>query len=211
MSLLYIICATVGSTVLVLQFAMTLLGLSDHGDLAHGDIGGDIGGGLHHDASGGNGDVDSSDHDHHGSTSLFRILSIRTVVAALAFFGLTGLAAESRDVSGRSAFALALAAGWLAMYAVHWLMQQLYKLRIDGTVRLARAVGMTARVYVRIPAQGNGIGKIVLTLQNRTVELDAVSDGPEIPAGTQVVVQQLISAEVALVSRSPVPDEVSHV
>jgi hypothetical protein len=97
------------------------------------------------------------------------------------------------------------------MYAVHWLMQQLFRLRSDGTVRLSRAVGMTSQVYVRIPAAGQGVGKIVLTLQNRTVELDAVSDGAEIPAGTQVVVQRLVGAELAQVSRAPISDEVTHV
>lgn len=44
MSLLYLICATIGGSVLVIQFAMTLLGLSDDGHMAHGDTGGEHGG-----------------------------------------------------------------------------------------------------------------------------------------------------------------------
>lgn len=208
MSMLYIICATVGSCVLVFQFAMSLLGLSDDGDLAHGELGGEVGHDVPHDSSAG-GD-DAAEHDTHGTTSLFQILSVRTVTAALAFFGLTGLAAESRQVSGGSAFVLALGAGMVALYGVHFLMQQLFKLRTDGTVRLSRAVGQTATVYVRIPAQGQGVGKVVLTLQNRTVELDAVSDAGEIPAGTEVVIQRLTGAEVVEVSRVRVTQEMTN-
>jgi hypothetical protein len=208
MSLLYIICATAGSAVLVFQFAMSLLGWSDDGDLAHGDVGGDFGHDVPHDSSSGHDDV--AEHDTHGSTSLFQILSVRTLTAALAFFGLTGLAAQSRQVSGGSTFVLALGAGFVAMYGVHWLMQQLFKLRTDGTVRLNRAIGKTANVYVRIPAQGQGVGKVVLILQNRTVELDAVSDGGEIPAGTEVVVQRMTGAEVVEVARLRAGQEMTH-
>ena len=212
MSLLYLICATIGGSVLVIQFAMTLLGLRDDGHMAHGDTGGDVGHDVSHAGGGEHGGEhgDGGGQDPHGSTSLFQIISMRTVTAALAFFGLTGLAAESQQLPTGTTVMLALGAGFAAMYSVHWRMGRLLKLRSDGTVRLNRAVGRSANVYVRVPARGQGVGKVVLTLQNRTVELDAVSEGEAIPAGTQVVVQSLTGAEVVQVTPCPAPDEVTH-
>jgi hypothetical protein len=156
-------------------------------------------------------DPASADHDPHGSTSIFRVISVRTVIAALAFFGLTGLAANSAELSTPSTLILSLAAGVGAMYAVHWLMQQLFRLRADGTVRLQRAIGTTGTVYVKIPAREQGAGKVLLNLQDRTVELEAVTVQDEIPTGTPVVVRKLAGNEVVQVERFPATGEVTHV
>src|SRR5690349_21657495 len=87
MTAFYSICAILGCTILVCQSALTMLGFAGH-DVDHlGDHGGDA------PDVGPGGDVDH-DHvgDHHGSSWFFGILTMRTVTAALAFFGLTGLA-----------------------------------------------------------------------------------------------------------------------
>jgi hypothetical protein len=209
MSLLYVLCAAVGGTVLVCQFLMSLLGWHGHGDFPD-DAGGDLGHDFGHDGDAG-GDSHGAEHDTHASTSIFRILSVRTVVAALAFFGLAGLAAESARLSGPSAFVLALAAGGAAMYSVHWLMQQLYKLREDGTVRVHEAIGLQGTVYVRIPAAEQGAGKVLLNVRDRTVELEAVTTGAEIATGAAVIVQSLAGPEVVRVATLPVSNEVTHV
>jgi hypothetical protein len=224
MSLLYVICAAVGGTALVCQFLLSLFGLHGHHDVPGDmpdDVGGDFGHDVGHDAGGGDhADPASADHDPHGSTSIFRVISVRTVIAALAFFGLTGLAANSAELSAPSTLILSLAAGVGAMYAVHWLMQQLFRLRADGTVRLQRAIGAIGTVYVKVPAREQGAGKVLLTLQNRTVELEAVTVGDELPTGTQVVVSRMAGTEIVQVERlpesgnsaaSPRKDEVTHV
>lgn len=209
MTLFYGICAAVGGTVLVGQFLLSLLGLHGHADgLEHADhFGGDAGHGLDHDHSQ---EGQHPGEDAHGSTSVFRILTVRTVVAALTFFGLVGLTADSAGLGSSSSIVIALAAGLAAMYAVHWLMQQMYRLRADGTVRIQRAVGQTATVYVKIPAERQGVGKIVLNIQDRMVELSAVTAGAEIPSGRTVVVQQFVDSEVVQVEPQATP-EVSHV
>jgi hypothetical protein len=223
MSLLYVICATVGGTALVCQFLLSLFGFHGHHDVPGDmpdDVGGDFGQDVAHDVGGDHADPASADHDPHGSTSIFRVISVRTVIAALAFFGLTGLAADSADLSTPSTLILSLAAGVGAMYAVHWLMQQLFRLRADGTVRLQRAIGATGTVYIKVPPREQGAGKVLLTLQNRTVELEAVTAGEELPTGTPVVVSRMAGTEIVQVERlaetgnpaaSPRKDEVTHV
>ena len=80
-------------------------------------------------------------------------LSFRTIVAALAFFGLAGLAAQSAEASTPMTLGIALAAGLAAMYAVYGMMQLMYSLRAEGTVHIQRAVGREGTVYLRIPRQ----------------------------------------------------------
>ena len=208
MSFFYAICAVLGGTAMVGQFLLSLLGLHGHDSgLEHAPdhFGDDSSPGcdpahITHD----------SDEHGHGSTSVFRILTVRTVVAALTFFGLVGLTVDSAGLPPSSALIIALAAGFAAMYVVHWLMQQLFKLRADGTVRIQKALGQTATVYVKVPARRQGVGKITLNIQDRMVELAAVTAGDEIPSGTEVVVRQFVDAEIVQVEPQVTP-EVSHV
>src|SRR5262249_8930891 len=127
MALLFMTCAVVGGTVLICQFVLTLVGLSgDHGiDFGH-DGASDFSGGAGHDASGGDAhSTDQGGHDaqHHGTSWLFAVVSFRTLVAAITFFGLVGMAARSARQPLGVQLLLATAAGIGAMYGVHWLIR----------------------------------------------------------------------------------------
>jgi membrane protein implicated in regulation of membrane protease activity len=213
MSTLFLACAVVGGTLLVCQTLMTLLGLgaeSLHLEVPH-DVGHDIGPEVPHDL-GGDAHVETAGgHDgehaaeHHGSLGLLRMLSFRSLVAAVTFFGLAGMAARAADAAPPLQLAVAGAAGFAALYAVWWLMQSLYGLRSEGTVRVERAVGRRGTAYLTIPGNRQGSGKIQINLQNRTMEYLAVTAGPDIPTGAAVVVVDLINPttlEVATVSEN---------
>jgi hypothetical protein len=210
MDLFFGICAALGGTVLVCQFVMTLLGLAeldvdlpDDGGHAFGDHGGghDVG----HDAGHGHGH-DSHDHAHHGANWLFSIVTFRTLTAALTFFGLTGLAMRSLEVGQATpsiAVLVALAAGGAAMYGVHWLLTAISRLRSEGTVRIDHAVGHGGEVYLRIPANRSGVGKVTITQQNRTVEYQAMTPHEALPTGAKIVVIGIVgpdTVEVELAS-----------
>ncbi len=219
MTAVFIVCAALGGTVLVLQFVMALIGLGGHAfdaDVPH-DIGHGFGGDFHaDDFHVGDGDVDADvfhgdhgdatvDHDaqvgQHGTTWLFGVLSFRTIVAALAFFGLAGLAAEAADTPASTTLLVAVAAGAAAMAAVYWMMRGLRELRSEGTVRISHAVGRGGSVYLRVPANNSGSGKIQLNLQNRTMEYLAITTGPELPTGTKVVVVSVVNPTTLEVCR----------
>jgi hypothetical protein len=204
MTTLFLACALFGGTLLICQTLLTLIGMSGDHDFDHDggshDFGHDLGG---HDASG---DTEAAGHDtassaHHGSTWFFGIVTFRTAVAALTFFGLAGMAAHTSQVSPVPSLAIGVLAGFTAMYGVHWMMRQISRLRADGSVRIDNAVGMTGTVYLRIPGHLGGAGKIQINLQNRTVELTAWTDRSEIATGATVLVTRVVgpdSVEVAL-------------
>lgn len=202
MAILFWVCTVIGVSVLVSQFIMSLMGLADIDDLEtpHDvDHGGDAGGHDH-----------AADHHHHGSNWFFGIITFRTVVAALAFFGLAGLAAQSADVQPEwLPVPIALFVGWCAMYAVHWMMQSLHRLKSEGTARIEYSVGQPGSVYLRIPAGRGGAGKVTLTLQNRTMEFQAMTSGDAIPTGARIVVTNVLGPDMVEVELAAEP-EVSH-
>jgi membrane protein implicated in regulation of membrane protease activity len=76
-----------------------------------------------------------------------------------------------------STLAIAIASGFGAMLLVHAVMRMFFKLTEDGTVRISRAVGLEAKVYIPIPADDTGRGKVQLRLQERLLEYPAVTRG----------------------------------
>jgi hypothetical protein len=186
----YLICALVGGTLLACQFLLGLVGIGDHHDAGVDHDVHDLGGHDGHDAHGAHG-------AHDGHTSWFvSALTFRSVVAALTFFGLAGLSASANfNLEPPVSLAVALAAGAGALFAVAYLMRTLHRLKSDGTVRIERAVGQTGTVYLTIPGRKAGLGKVTLTLQNRTVEYQALTPHQPLPTGSKVVVTAVLGTD----------------
>jgi hypothetical protein len=203
MDIVYTICALVGGTLLGCQFLLALLGLQGHHEIGgHGihDLGG-------HDSHGGN---HEADHDAHVSWYA-GILTFRTLVAALTFFGLAGRAASAAELEPASSLGLALAAGGVALLLVGWLMRSLYLLRADGTVRIQRAVGKSGTVYLPVPGSKAGVGKVQLNLQNRTMEYQAVTAQESLPTGAKITVVAVVGPDTVEVVPTPASEKSSHV
>ena len=210
MALLFLICAVVGGTILVCQFVLTLVGLGgEHGiDFSH-DVAHDFVGDTAHDAAGGGAHGAGGD-DHaagqHGSSWIFAVISFRTLVAAITFFGLIGSAAQSAGQPIGVQLLLATAAGIGAMYGVHWLMRSVSRLGEDATLRVKNALGQEGTVYVPISGSRGQAGKIQLKVQNRLVEFEAVTSTPDrLATGTKVRVVGMAGnvLEVEPVSQVP--------
>jgi len=221
----FIICATLGSTVLVVQFILLLFGVgfghdigdghsvdfSGEHDVSFGDqhfeFGGDHDGGAigDHDM-GADGHLDAA-HGHdvhdHGSSWFFSVLSVRSVVAALAFFGLAGLAMDAGGAPPYIAFVVACGAVAVAMVIVAWLMRLLYSIDSEGNVHIESAVGLPASVYLRIPGKRSGAGKVTVKVQNRTMEYLAMTDGGALPTGAPVMVVGIIVPDTLEVASVP--------
>jgi len=230
LDMIFLVCAVLGGTVMVCQFLMTLLGMghdnSDLGgdnfsgaaDLSGGDFDtGDLGSG-HFDGGGsadlaGDGDLATDHHmgmsqaadgeyQHTSSSWLFGVLSFRTLVAALAFFGLSGKAALSAEMAPAVALLVSTAAGLGAMVGMYWMMRSISRLNSSGNQRIRNALGKPATVYVLIPARGSGAGKVQLTMQNRIVEYQAITtEGKPMKSGEPVEVVDIINYNTLQVRR----------
>jgi hypothetical protein len=157
MRMIYFWSAVVGGGLLVIQVALALLG----GDA---DADADFDGAEIHDGGGGG-------------------LSFRTVVAFITFFGLSGMASLKAGVSSFWTLMIALGSGGVAFWLVGLVMFQLSRLKSSGNLDIANAVGVEGKVYLTVPAENSGSGKVTLPIQGRTQEFKAVTRGPAIPTG----------------------------
>ena len=99
----------------------------------------------------------------------------------------------------------AAAAAALAALAVAALVRLLRNFDSDAVVRLERAIGQSARVHVRIPGGDGQPGKVIMTVQDRLLELPAVSLEGELPTGTEVTVVGVADGDTVEVVRTPDP------
>ena len=84
----------------------------------------------------------------------------------------------------------------LVMYLFKWLrgMQQ------SGNINLFKAaVGCNGSVYLTIPGQRAGEGKVQLSINNSVREYSAVTDGDTLRTGAQIRVVEVLSPDTVLV------------
>ncbi len=232
MDMVYAVCAAVGGTIFLCQFVLTLLGMADGGhdvgDAAGHGFDVDHGGGFDADHAAGGHDFDhggdgagdahgdhTTDGDHHtqhghAANALFRVLTFRTVVAAITFFGLAGLAGSSSTLSANVTLVVAVASGLAALYVVHKLMGLFTSLGASGTVYVEQAIGATGTVYLPVPAAKTGVGKVTVAVQSRTMEYQAVTEHDALPTGAKVVVVDTIGRDTVEVQLAPDAGSTDH-
>ncbi len=195
METFFLLCAFIGGVILLFQFVMTLIGFGaeelglDGMDADHGGMG-DAADAAH--ATDAGGDHHLMEHD---TSSLFKMFTFRSMVAAVAFFGMAGMASSKAGLDSFTTLGIAAVAGAAALYFVAWMFQAMHRLTEEGNMRIERAVGLPGVVYIPIPGGKTGAGKVQLKLQNRIVELRAVTSEPDkLPTGASVVVVDVINA-----------------
>ena len=174
----YLICAAIGGTIFVVQLLLGVFGLGHH----------DFGGGAHDVSADAHGGHDGQDNHENQDSYFLGLLSFRTIVAAATFFGLAGIAANRNGIFGLAAGAIAAGTGFAAMSGVAWVMKFFNKLESDGAARIEQSIGANGSVYLTIPGQKSGAGKILAAVQGRTMEYLAVTAGKALQIGTKIVI-----------------------
>ena len=127
---------------------------------------------------------DGSNPADFGTMQLFTLQGIMTF---LCVFGWTGIICTSLGLHVAIAVIIALVLGFLAMLGVAKVLQLTRRLTQDGSLDVHRLLGEKGRVYIPIPANESGEGKVTIAAGERFIELSAVTDEQDtIPTGTQV-------------------------
>lgn len=83
--------------------------------------------------------------------------------------------------------------GTLALVGIAFLMKYLMKLQSSGNLDYNNAKGKTGTVYLTVPKNNNGFGKINVLIQERLIELEAKTvENEDISTGSKVEVVEII-------------------
>jgi len=173
--------AIFASIVVVIQMCMSFLGT---GDVDTGDVDVDF------DADT---DADADSLDHAGAMHL---LSIRNVFYFLLGFGWTGISLWNTIPNRIILGVVAALVGCVFVSIFLFLFRQMMKLQSNGAFDINDSVGRVCDVYLRIPAKGQGLGKVQISFNGSVQELDARSTGEQISSGAKVQVVRVIDNKV---------------
>jgi len=144
-------------------------------------------------------DLNGIDGDMHPDTDIgdFRIISFRTIVAFITFFGWGGIIYGK---GGWGSFIVALTCGISMMFITAILIFYVLKLQQSGNIYANDIIGKTGTVYLKIPAGKNEHGKVTVFTGAGTREVLAISE-EEIPNGATVKIISQIGQNKFLVEK----------
>ena len=181
----FAVFAIPATVALAIQTILLLVGLGTHGT----------------DADGADAAADSGlDGDVFADPGL-RVLTVRGLVAFFAVGGWAGIALIDWNVPVALAAVLALLFGLGGLFLVAWLFKVMLRLQSAGNLDIRNAIGSVGRVYLTVPGGGRFSGKVTLLLQERTVELEALTDEPQpILTGSEVKVTGIRGSQIVVES-----------
>ena len=189
------------SLVFVIQTVMTFLGAAGDsdfdinsdfdadapGDIADGSV--DVGGGP---------DVGRHDVDH-PSTGM-NLLTFRNFINFLIGFGWTAILLKDSVPATGLRMLIAIVVGAVLVVIVMLLFKWLTDMQQSGNINVYKsAIGCEGTVYLTIPGERAGEGKIQITINNSVREYEAVTDGPTLKTGARIRVVEVVSANTLLV------------
>jgi membrane protein implicated in regulation of membrane protease activity len=185
------------ATFLMIVFLVLMIIGGDSGDTFEGDVDADIDADA--DADIGGSDV-LNDEPLSGFGGL-RLLTVRGVLAFLSVGAFTAFGFSS-FISPWLSSLLGAIAGVIASYLLALAFRASKKLESTGNLNYQNAIGKSGNVYIKVPSSHSGIGKVTLTLQERFVEIDAVTlDTEDLMTGTAVEVVGLENETTLIVER----------
>ena len=120
--------------------------------------------------------TDGTEPDFDGADAPFQLFSLRNLTNFLLGFGWTGVAfypmIENKFLL--TILAAVVGAGFVLIFFL--IIKQLLKLSEDNTFKISDLKNKTGEVYLKIPAQSLGKGKVLISLKGTNHELYAITN-----------------------------------
>lgn len=118
----------------------------------------------------------------------FKVLSLQSIAAFMMGFGWGGFAA--RQTFAHDSYALAIVTGagiGVAMvYVLGLSLKAVRDLQSSGNISIHEAVGSEGEVYVRVPGDGGGLGRVRVVIHEHQRIYNARTEGEELPRSSRV-------------------------
>ena len=174
-------CITLfASLVFVIQTIMTFIGMDTDGGM----------------------DVDvSADTATDGDSGPFQLFNFRNFINFLLGFGWSIISFEKAIENQFVLILVSAVIGVLLVMAVMAIFRFMSRMEQSGTINMANAVGCKGNVYLKIPGEKRGEGKVQISIQGAIREFDALTAGEELETGAPIRVVEVINDNTLLVER----------
>ena len=145
-------------------------------------------------------DFDVADGGFEGDPSM-NLYTFRNLVNFLLGMSWTAIILNDQIVSKALLMLIAFAVGALLVAAVMYMFKWLSKMQQSGNINIFQsAAGCNGKVYLTIPAERKGTGKVQISINESIREYDALTDSEtELKTGTAIKVVEVIDSSTLLV------------
>ncbi|MFY7651575.1 MAG: serine protease, partial [Chitinophagaceae bacterium] len=131
----------------------------------------------------------------------FQLFSFRNLIHFLLGFSWTCLSFSNLIQQKTILLTTGVTVGALFVWVFFLIMQQLQKLAEDNSFVFEQTVGLSANVYLTIPAAMQGKGKVLLSVKGSVHELAAMTHNEALPTGTVVIVKHIEAGNILIVDK----------
>jgi membrane protein implicated in regulation of membrane protease activity len=139
--------------------------------------------------------------DLDGAQAPFQLFSLRNLINFLLGFSWTGISLFNTVANKTQLIILSVAVGAGFVYLFFVIIRELQKLAEDNSVKIEKALGKTAEVYLTIPEHKSGIGKVLISINGSVRELEAMTENGRLPSNTPVKVVKIENNNILIVER----------
>lgn len=140
------------------------------------------------------------DGDMHGGDAPFQLFSLRNLINFLLGFSWSGISFYESISNHTVLIFVALAVGLIFLFLFFFIIKQIRKLEEDSSFQFSNTLNKTAEVYLTIPGNKAGKGKVMISVNGAFHELDAMTTGETIASGAVVKVVD-IDTNILIVER----------
>ena len=147
-------------------------------------------------------DVDvSADTATDGDSGPFQLFTFRNFINFLLGFGWSIISFEKAIENQFVLILVSAVIGVLLVMAVMAIFRFMSRMEQSGTINMANAVGCKGNVYLKIPGEKRGEGKVQISIQGAIREFNALTAGEELETGAPIRVVEVINDNTLLVER----------
>lgn len=158
--------AIIASIIFVIQTILTFVGADSGADGVNADFEGNL----------------------EGVDSPFQMFTLRNLINFMLGFGWAGIAFYNSIENRLLLILVAVIVGVTLVGLFFFVIRQFLKLSEDNTFDMNRLVGYNGDVYLAIPGNMSGQGKVQISFRGSNHELPAMTAGEKIPTGAVVKV-----------------------
>ena len=129
------------------------------------------------------------------------LYTFRNLVNFLLGMSWTAILLQEQIASKALLMIIAFAVGALLVFAVMMMFKGLSKMQQSGNIDVYKsAIGCSGKVYLTVPAERKGTGKVQININNSVREYDALTDSEDdLKTGASIKVTEVLDTNTLLV------------
>ena len=129
----------------------------------------------------------------------FQLFTFRNFINFFLGFGWTAITLRPIIENTFLLLIIGCAVGALLVTIVMLIFKWMSGMTQSGNIETENAIGCKGSVYLTVPSQRHGEGKVQITIQNAIREFNAITNGEKLPNGTPIKVIDIINDNTLLV------------